>query len=747
MSNIVKSKFVRLLQGLLRRFDDGPATTVAEPHPIAAAGSSRTSSRDAAPAPEPQPVFSPPPPTPSTNLNGLELSLPSIIAVLPMDLRAKLMQAPPADASVSIPVEKILSQLANGSVKITFGELRAALPGMFVNTSTENDPRQITLPLKEIISRLNPTLLSRRAVKHVEVADDITGPFGARTQGVNLTPAQAPAKAAPTPKAPEPAPAPAAPKPIAPSPAFVPRFTTATPRPAPVTPVRVAPAAGGFNSAPQIPVEHTILVPLSALADGLPDALKMELIQTGMMNAQTALPASLIEPGLKSGRVTITWKNLRTMVRPTPAPVSVHDGVKIELPLKILAPLYFASKKAGGQSRQKVSVAEEIPDFFFGLKQVEAAMAPMPEPAPAPAPEAAFQTIKEPFIAPPLPKTVATPVFAPAPVPAPAPAAPVVPAPSTPVMPFFATPRVAPALPAASEQKIISAPLDALSEKWPDPLRNEIAQWNLADAQVALPFHAVAPAMKRGRVTFAWRDLRSWIRPAPAPTESAYDTTELELPLKVIAPLFLERQTPPARPQSRLAIDKSIPNSFFNVSSPEMEAPVAAPASAPAPEPPRPALKPVDAKLSETNFYVWGDDSDTPRIDASEYKRPQTPATDFTSRYATPKEVVSRTMVLPGIAGCVVALYDGLIIAGQVPSDVNADTVAAFLPQIFDRVAQCTRELRMGALNNLKFTVGDVPWHIFRVNAVYYAAFGQPRGSLPTAQLTSLAGELDRKKQ
>jgi len=78
---------------------------------------------------------------------------------------------------------------------------------------------------------------------------------------------------------------------------------------------------------------------------------------------------------------------------------------------------------------------------------------------------------------------------------------------------------------------------------------------------------------------------------------------------------------------------------------------------------------------------------------------------------------------------------------------LNADTMAAFLPQIFDRVAQSTRELRMGALNNLRFTVGNVPWHIFRVNAVYFAAFGRAGESLPTVQLTSLAGELDRKKQ
>ena len=42
----------------------------------------------------------------------------------------------------------------------------------------------------------------------------------------------------------------------------------------------------------------------------------------------------------------------------------------------------------------------------------------------------------------------------------------------------------------------------------------EIDQLNLMAAQVALPVHLVEPALKRGRVIFSWRDLRSWIKPS-----------------------------------------------------------------------------------------------------------------------------------------------------------------------------------------------------------------------------------------
>jgi len=52
----------------------------------------------------------------------------------------------------------------------------------------------------------------------------------------------------------------------------------------------------------------------------------------------------------------------------------------------------------------------------------------------------------------------------------------------------------------------------------------------------------------------------------------------------------------------------------------------------------------------------------------------------------------------------------------------------------------------MGDMNNLSFTVGNVPWKIFRVNAVYFAAFGRANETLPSVQLAALAVELDRKK-
>jgi predicted regulator of Ras-like GTPase activity (Roadblock/LC7/MglB family) len=330
------------------------------------------------------------------------------------------------------------------------------------------------------------------------------------------------------------------------------------------------------------------------------------------------------------------------------------------------------------------------------------------------------------------------------------------PKPVTPTVPAAPDASVAPQAP--MDPASISAPLAALSEEWPEGLRLEITRSNLSNAQVLLPANLIEPALKRGRVTFTWQNLRSLIKPTPPPA-SVHDGIELELPLKVIAPLFLRRQKAAHRARQATLPPAEIPNLFFGFPQPQAEAPVKAPEPVEAPEPEasvpeaplpqgnHPALKPVDAKLADSNYYIWGETNDAPRVDDTEYKRSQRPATDFTSRYATPQEIITRAMALPGVVGAIVALPDGLKVASQIPSGLNADTLAAFLPQIFDRVSQSTKELRMGSLNNFNFTVGNVPWKIFRVNAVYFAAFGCAGEPLPATQLAALAAELDRKKQ
>jgi predicted regulator of Ras-like GTPase activity (Roadblock/LC7/MglB family) len=270
--------------------------------------------------------------------------------------------------------------------------------------------------------------------------------------------------------------------------------------------------------------------------------------------------------------------------------------------------------------------------------------------------------------------------------------------------------------------------LTSLAESWPENIRQEIVHLNLVDAKAALPVDVIEQGLKQGRLAFTWKTVRSWVKNVSVPPVSAQDGVVLELPLKVVAPLFLKRKKETSKEQQKVNVNTDIPNLFFGF--PQAESAVAGPVA-----------KPVD-----TNYYVWDDNSDTAYVNQEEVKR-TTPGTRFLSRCATPNEVVSRASALEGVAGALIALPDGLMVASKLSPDLNGDTLAAFLPQIFSKVTQCTKELRMGELNNLNFTVGNVPWKIFRVNAIFFAAFGHAGQPLPSGQLSALAAELDHRKQ
>src|SRR5207245_9694161 len=114
---------------------------------------------------------------------------------------------------------------------------------------------------------------------------------------------------------------------------------------------------------------------------------------------------------------------------------------------------------------------------------------------------------------------------------------------------------------------------------------------------------------------------------------------------------------------------------------------------------------------------VWHHSSDTVRVNESEVTRAPTPGTSFVTRYATPNEVVSRAAALDGVAGALIALPDGLMVASQLAPELNGETLAAFLPQIFGKLTQCTKALRMREPNHRPATLGNIPWTGLRGHA------------------------------
>jgi hypothetical protein len=302
-------------------------------------------------------------------------------------------------------------------------------------------------------------------------------------------------------------------------------------------------------------------------------------------------------------------------------------------------------------------------------------------------------------------------------------------------------PVAEPVVPAApAETRFLTVIISDISANWPEAVQDEMVSLNVSHSTAKLPYGVIELAMKQGRIALPWRIFRSWIKPAVIASSSPNDALVVELPLKIVAPLFLAEMKA-AKPQKKVALDENIPDLFSNRSMGEPAQVIpATPISVSLGGSAAPA-----AKLADTNYYGRKEAEEQPEEAAPVVKKGPTPGTAFLVRYATPNEIVSKAAALDGVDGALIALPDGLLVASQIPSSMNADTVAAFLPQIFSRVTQCTKELRLGDLNNLNFTVGAIPWKIFKVGAIYFAAFGRAGEALPTAALAGIAAELDRK--
>jgi len=629
----MKVKMFGFLKNLLRKAPEISAENYETTQPESEAASTPQSS------PKP-PVFKAPPlrrnGVPATNghAKGIELSLQTVLQGLPLELQPRVRRTQVGDATITVPLEKVLAQLSRGAVKVSFGELRQAAPDIFT-AQNDRDRVLVALPLADILSRLNPALIARRRVqRQIEVPAEISSPFDSRGNGLSFSIGSAKNEAEPPP-----------------------RHVNSGPPPI------VAPPRASISSVPPQPQAET--------TPAIPAARFSVPATPGTSLAAKAHPAQPTAPAAPAA------KPIAFVPRPVIAkPVSPIDPTPAST-----AP----TNLAGGAPNPVFAPQNPIP------------MVPSASVAAPPAGS--------------VPKVPAPPVreaspAAPTSVPAAAPAA---------------------GKSAPSEPLVVS--LASLAEAWPDEVRKEIISLGLAEAKVGLPSTAIEQALKQGRICFTWKSIRSWLKPAVPAVSSNHDSAVLDLPLKVVAPLYLDRQRAAAKAKPKVSVDEEIPNLFFGFPQPEGTAAAVA----------------ATARPSDTNYYVWEDTHDTARIQESEVKRGPSPGTKFVAKYATPNEVVSRAAGLEGVAGALIALPDGLMVANRLPPDLNADTLAAFLPQIFGKVSQCTKELRMGDLNNLNFTVGNVPWKIFRVNAIFFAAFGQAGVPLPTAQLAALAAELDHK--
>jgi predicted regulator of Ras-like GTPase activity (Roadblock/LC7/MglB family) len=299
----------------------------------------------------------------------------------------------------------VQSQLASGEVRIRFGELVRLAPPGTISSLPGLDDVQVALPLGAILAAL-PREAWRRAPtgKKIELPDDVADIFGPRGQSAGQGRAAPPLETAAIPPAATPELDRIEPKLEVPSIRVDAKLTIEPVQPAPVEPIRMvesaqAPVVGSSASfekndsgatptlsisEPEVSTDF-LAVALSQILAEWPETILQEIDANQWANRMVRLPLARLEAGLKTAQIRFAWGELIATIRPSPSPASLaspHEMTVLDLPLPVIAPLFFAKHRPAPPPRRHVSL-EGIPDLFAPPKP-SAAPAIKTDPATAP---------------------------------------------------------------------------------------------------------------------------------------------------------------------------------------------------------------------------------------------------------------------------------------------------------------------------------------------------------------------------
>ncbi len=257
--------------------------------------------------------------------------------------------------------------------------------------------------------------------------------------------------------------------------------------------------------------------------------------------------------------------------------------------------------------------------------------------------------------------------------------------------------------------------MDTVFASWPEDLKGELTKHNASTLSLTLPLDQVEPMMRKGKILFTWSQLRAWTTPAlPSSVGANRDGDNLELPLKIIIPLFMAARKPGASPQQKtIAVDQNIPDVFAGKS------PAAAAAAAPAAPAPVAAAAPVAA----------------PAPAPAPVAATPAPATG-------PADLVAKVATFANVSGVVLASPEGLKVAAQLPPEFNADAFAGFVVAMFSRMNQFTGDLKLGEPQVVSVQTNSRNLVIIKSGRTFLAVIGKPDASLAIDDLKKLAATL-----
>ena len=241
-----------------------------------------------------------------------------------------------------------------------------------------------------------------------------------------------------------------------------------------------------------------------------------------------------------------------------------------------------------------------------------------------------------------------------------------------------------------------------LCQSWPDAIHTEIEQFELSGAVISIPLSQLENGMKTGRVVVAWSDILSWLNP-PTDVPSAQGSTELELPLNVVAASF-HRKAP--RCHSKNCYHRSRPHSRSICRSGQTRRP----APTPAPVVPTPVIPaPVRPPEIQRSGKAFGQP---------------------TKLEWSPQEIARQIAALPGVSGSLLATTNGLLVAGQIAPPLTSETLATFAPQVFGRISSYADEIKLAvAVRAVTLTTDTGPCAMFQARAGFFYRGGGQAGA------------------
>jgi predicted regulator of Ras-like GTPase activity (Roadblock/LC7/MglB family) len=266
-------------------------------------------------------------------------------------------------------------------------------------------------------------------------------------------------------------------------------------------------------------------------------------------------------------------------------------------------------------------------------------------------------------------------------------------------------------------------PLAGIVKGLPDDIKTCVASIPDGSVEFKVPLQLIQEGLPKGAVKVTFAELKHGSPAGTFTGSTEHDGQWVALPLKDIFARVKPDMLKPRSEQKTIDVPDDIKPVFGQTNKPA--------AAAAAPAAPVPAPSPAAAAAT------------TPVPAPAPVVAPApAPAAAAPVVSSVPSEIVKMAAGLPGASGALLSMQDGLSVAKQLPDGLNADMLAAFIPDIIHRVTTHTRDLKLGEVGGVSVQLGDRLLQVVKGGKLYLTTISRPGESVPHAHLASIGKQL-----